>query len=190
VTVGNASAPVTVSVYLDYQCPACQAFEKTNASLLDEYVKGDNVKVEYHPISILDRFSSGTQYSTRSASAAFCVAEGAPQAFAEFNQEMFANQPQEGGTGLPDDKVASIATLAGAPESVGTCITEGRYKKLATEASDQAAKDGLKGTPWVKVQGQEVQDWSQAEMRARIDAALKAAGVQPGSSPTESATTS
>jgi protein-disulfide isomerase len=187
VTVGNANAPVTVSVYLDYQCPACKAFEDANAGLLDEYVKGENVKVEYHPVSILDRFSSGTQYSTRSASAAFCVAEGAPQAFAEFSKQMFANQPQEGGTGLPDDKIASIATLAGAPESVGTCITDGKYKKLAADATEQASKDGLQGTPWVKVQGEEVQDWGQEQMQARIDAALKAAGVQPGTAPSGSA---
>jgi protein-disulfide isomerase len=190
VVVGNASAPVTVSVYLDYQCPACRAFEEENATLLDEYVKGGNVKLDYHPVAILDRFSSGTQFSTRAASAAFCVAEGAPNAFPEFTKQMFANQPEEGGTGLPDDKIASIATLAGAPESVATCITDEKYKKLAGDATDQASKDGLQGTPWVKVQGEEVQDWSQDQMPARIDAALKAAGAEAGTSPTGSPTTS
>ena len=71
---------MTVTTYVDYMCPACNQFETENAALLDDLREKGEVKVEYVPIAILDRFSQGTRYSTRSAGAAYCVAEHDPDA--------------------------------------------------------------------------------------------------------------
>jgi protein-disulfide isomerase len=187
ILVGQSDAPVTVSVYLDYQCPACKAFEDANQTMLESLQEEGKIKIEYHPISILDRFSGGTMYSTRSAGAAMCVADQAPEAFPEFNKQMFANQPPENAQGLTNEKVATIATLAGAPESISTCIDDGTYEDYATRATEQASEAGLPGTPWVKVDGQVVEGATQpGVLQAAIQAALGDSGGQPAPSATTS----
>ena len=63
-----------VAVYSDYLCPICGVFEQTNGATLDELRQSGEIVLEYHPVSILDRKSGGTAYSTRSATAAALVA--------------------------------------------------------------------------------------------------------------------
>src|SRR5699024_12404568 len=48
-----------------------------------------------HPISILDRASQGTEYSTRAANAAYCVADEDGEAAYTFIDLLFRNQPAE-----------------------------------------------------------------------------------------------
>ena len=74
VTVGQASAPVTIDVYLDFQCPLCKAFEERAGSTIDELVAAGQAKVVYHPVAYLDRYSS-TRYASRAAQASGCAAD-------------------------------------------------------------------------------------------------------------------
>ena len=112
--LGEEDAPVTVTTYVDYMCPACNQFETENAALLDELRGKGEVKVEYVPIAILDRFSQGTRYSTRSAGAAYCVAEHDPDVMPLFTSAMYENQPEENSTGLSTEVIGQIAQVAGA----------------------------------------------------------------------------
>ena len=66
---GNPYATTVISVVEDFQCPACKNFESISGSTLQQLADAGNVAVDYRPISILDRFSNGTMYSTRAASA-------------------------------------------------------------------------------------------------------------------------
>jgi len=70
--VGNPGAPVTLDVYEDFQCPVCQQFEKTTGPTIDELVRAGTVRVVYHPVAFLNRFSS-TEYSSRASAAAGCA---------------------------------------------------------------------------------------------------------------------
>lgn len=153
IPTGESTAPVTVEVYLDYQCPVCQQFEATNADYLDGLRADGKVQVVYKPIAILDRLSGGTMYSTRAASAAGCVAEADPSVFAAWNDAMFTEQPAENGTGLPDSRLVEIATTAGAPDSVSSCITGGSYEGWVTSSTEAAATAGYSSTPTVLVSG-------------------------------------
>src|SRR5660398_99886 len=85
---------------------------------LDELRQSGEIVVEYHPVSILDRSSGGTAYSTRSATAAALVAAEAPEAFVAFHNALFTNQPAETSDTpyLTDAQLAEIARTAGVPE--------------------------------------------------------------------------
>lgn len=172
IIVGEDSAPVVVTAYTDFMCPACGQFEQENTAQLDQLREEGKIKVEYVPVSILDRFSQGTQFSTRAAGAAFCVADTDRDKYVAFSEAMFANQPQENSTGLNNDKIAELAAGAGVSEAGQTCIKNGTYNKFATAVTDQASKDGLQGTPYVLVDGKPVEDWSAANMKAIIDTAV------------------
>ncbi len=173
--VGQEEAPVTVSTYVDFQCPACKAFETENASLLNELVDKGEIKVEYVPVSILDRFSSGTKYSTRSASAAYCVAENDPDSFVPFVAALFENQPEENGTGLPDEQLAQIAELVDATNS-SECIDGNTYEGFVANVTDKASQAGLQGTPTVRIDGTFIDDLSKQGLVDQINAAKDKAG--------------
>lgn len=174
VVVGRASAPVTLSTYEDFLCPACNAFEQANASRIDEWVRAGTVKVEYHPVAILDRMSSDG-YSTRSMNAAAAVVDSAPAAFPAFHRALFANQPEEGGAGLSDDRLIELAVTAGAPrDAVTRAVREETFRAWTVRATEAASRAGLSGTPWVKVNGTVVEDPTAAALEAAVSAAAGA----------------
>ena len=119
IPVGRAAAPVTVQIYYDYMCPACGAFEAANSSELERLVADGTARVELHPIAFLDRLSSGTQYSTRSAAAVAVVADAAPDSVWAFHTALYQHQPAEGSEGLTDEQIADVASGAGVPADSG-----------------------------------------------------------------------
>ena len=162
----NEGAPV-VDVYLDYMCPICGQFEAANAASIDQMTTGGTATVVYHPVSILDDQSQGSEYSTRAASAVALVADEAPEAFSDFSAALFANQPAEGTEGLTDEQLASYAEEAGVPADVAAKIEDGtarqafgQYVFSATNAAAEDA-DGNFGTPRVLIDGEVFQNWNQ-----------------------------
>ncbi|MFI2753152.1 DsbA family protein [Cellulomonas sp. P22] len=120
----TAENGTVVDVYLDYMCPVCGQFEDGNGAQLAALRDEGDVTVVYHPISILDRLSNGTEYSTRAANAAAAVADLAPEKFVAFSDALFANQPEENTDGLSDEQIADIAKEVGVPDDVVAVFTE------------------------------------------------------------------
>jgi protein-disulfide isomerase/uncharacterized membrane protein YphA (DoxX/SURF4 family) len=155
VTVGKATAPVTLDLWEDPQCPVCAQFESQVGSQVSTWVSSGTVKVRYHVISFLDSQSS-TKYSSRAANALYAAAAVSPDAFAKLHQTLFANQPAEGSAGLPDDQLVTYAQQAGASAAAAD-ISAGTYANYVQRATEQSSKDGVTGTPTVKVNGQPVE---------------------------------
>ncbi|MBC7297789.1 MAG: thioredoxin domain-containing protein, partial [Demequina sp.] len=153
--VGEAldDSRVRVDIYLDYMCPICGIFEQTQGPTLDMLREDGTADVYYHPISILDRASQGTEYSTRSASAAALIAEESPEHFLDFTKAMFINQPAENTAGLSDARIQEIATSVGVPDDVTAKIPDHAYSSWVRSATEQASIDGMKGTPTVAING-------------------------------------
>ncbi|MDO8143900.1 MULTISPECIES: thioredoxin domain-containing protein [unclassified Isoptericola] len=167
----NEGAPV-VDEYLDYMCPVCGQFEEINAADVETMLTEGDATVVFHPVSILDRMSQGTDFSTRSASAAYWVADRAPESFFAFNEALFVNQPAENTEGLSDEEMASIAEEAGVPADVAAGIADGTARgtfgqyvySLTSEASanpDLANANGGFGTPTILVDGERFETWNQ-----------------------------
>jgi len=162
----NGADAVEVGVYLDYMCPICGQFEDINGESLDALREAGDVTVVLHPVSILDRASQGTQYSTRSASAVAYVADQAPEALNEFNALLFANQPAENTEGLTDQQLADFAEQAGASSEVAAAIADGTatetFADWAATATNLVTQDeslanpqsGGFGTPTITIDGE------------------------------------
>lgn len=154
---GNPDATTVVSVVEDFQCPACKNFESISGSTLQQLAEAGNVAVDYRPISILDRFSNGTMYSTRAAGASICVAENDRDNWMSWHTAMFEQQPSEGGTGLTDDELVAIAASAGADSpAIASCITDGSYTDWVTTQTQSVLGEGINGTPNVRVNGTDI----------------------------------
>lgn len=142
-----------LDVYFDFICPWCAHFEISQAATLDEMRAGGLVDVYYHPLAYLDGASSGTQYSTRAASAAVLVYQEAPESFLGFVQQLMENQPAEGSTGLTDEQIQSLASLAGVADLVVAKIPDHEYAAWVRSASDAASKAGVSYTPTLGFNG-------------------------------------
>lgn len=158
---------VPVVVYADFMCPICNTFEQTNGETLAQLREAGEIALEYRPVAILDRYSQGTNYSTRAATAAGLVADRAPEQFLAFHDALFANQPAENTTGLDDATIASIAREAGVPDAVAATIEDGSYlegdgsfRPWVAAASEQASRDFPEGfgTPTILVDGENLAD--------------------------------
>ncbi|WP_298129258.1 thioredoxin domain-containing protein [Micropruina sp.] len=154
VRFGQDGAPVTVTVYADFMCPFCGQFERANGEALQSAVAAGTVKLEVHPMAFLDAQSAGSKYSTRAANAFITVASSDPDAALRFNQLLFANQPAEGSSGLSDDRLAALATQAGASADVVASFKEQRFVPWVNQLTQQAFDSGVTGTPTVKINGQ------------------------------------
>jgi protein-disulfide isomerase len=173
IVVGEASAPVTLVAYEDFQCPVCNDFEKLNAAQIDAWVKAGTVKVDYRPVSILDR-ASEDNYSTRALNAVGALVNSTPSAFPAYHKALFAAQPEENGPGLTNQKLIDLAVAAGAPKDAMTAAVNGEtYKGWTVRATDQASKDGLSGTPRILVNGKEIKEWTAANLKTAVEAAAK-----------------
>lgn len=143
----ETSGVISIQIFLDYMCPVCGAFEQTNGEQIKTLVNSGAATIEIFPFSILDYASQGTQYSTRAANAAACVANYSPNQFYEFNTLMFdpTVQPAENGTGLTDDQLISVTAQAQveSADTVATCIKDQRFTGWVKDAHDRHLADGV-----------------------------------------------
>ncbi|MGV2820330.1 DsbA family protein [Brevibacterium casei] len=157
----------TVTVFIDFQCPACRAFEETNASTLNKLVEEGTIVLEYKPIAILDRFSNGNEYSTRAANLAACVVDSQPEKAGALFEALFAQQPEEGTSGRTDEELLKVASDAGVDTSkalnsdpeqtVESCVTDQSFKKYVTNSTQEALDSGVDATPWVLINGKQTE---------------------------------
>ena len=151
IAVGDG--PVTVTVYFDYLCPACAAFERANGDELERLLEAGDITVELRPIAFLDDLSAGSEYSTRSANALATVADAAPELVWSFHRALYGDQPAEGEEGHTDEQLAAIARDAGVPAEVAARFSDHRYSAWVLERTERAVADGVHATPTILVDG-------------------------------------
>lgn len=153
-----------IRVYVDYLCPVCGAFEAANAPQIKKLVESGVATLEIHPISILDRLSMGTQYSTRAANAMACVANYSPDSAFGYSASLFENQPEESTEGLTNQQLIDLAKKVKVDKqsSIASCINDTKFKNWVAASSARALAGPLPnsdiekvgGTPTVLVNGQ------------------------------------
>lgn len=165
----EAGQPVKVIAYIDFICPVCLRFENTYNEALTTLRNEGKITMEYRPLGFLDRQSS-TNYSSRAANAAACVADKAPDKYAEYVNVLFANQPAEGGAGLSDDKLKSLASDVGA--DITSCVDDKTFRPYVKYSTELASRTGITGTPTVFVDGKKWEGTTDlnADIQAAIDA--------------------
>jgi protein-disulfide isomerase len=154
ITIGTGAT--VIDEYIDLGCPACNAWFSKSSAATSDVVERGLATLNIHPISILDNQFQGTEYSTRAASATYCVADSNSDAAYAFITSLYENQPSEGTPGLTDDELAKFASDAGAPEAAD-CIANGEYKDFVTEKTTATPiQEGAGGisTPTIQVDGE------------------------------------
>jgi protein-disulfide isomerase len=154
---------VNIQIYADYLCPICGVFEETNMEYIESLLANGGTTVDIHPITILDRLSQGTKYSTRAVNAVACVANYSPDQTFAFHKSLFTKQPAENTGGLSDEELIGLAKGSGVQQAdkVATCIEDQEFKSWVNASSNRALTgpipnsdiEKIEGTPTIIVNG-------------------------------------
>ncbi|QNK80554.1 thioredoxin domain-containing protein [Nakamurella sp. PAMC28650] len=155
ITVTGGAPALTLDLYEDGICPACQQFESQYGQQIMKAVDEGKLTVRYHFMNFLNKESASHDYSTRAAAAFECVASvpagSAPKGlFLNFHTRMFSSgtQPAEGGSAdLSNADLAKIAVQLGAPQTASACITSGAFLTQAQSTADAAKVSLTAATP-------------------------------------------
>lgn len=185
--IGPADAAVTVEVWSDFQCPACDAFAKsTFIDLVKKYQPTGKVRFEDHAIWFIG--AGQNEDSLNAAAAAECAA--VDNLYWPYHDYLFANQGAEN-SGWP-----SRAMLDGIAAKVGLdatkftqCFDGGEQHATVKDTTALAAKVPVSGTPTVVINGVPYESRyvpTADQLSAEIDKALAAAAggaASPAASP-------
>ncbi|WP_028265998.1 DsbA family protein [Arthrobacter sp. MA-N2] len=149
----ESGKPVKVVAYIDFICPICKNFETTYNTQLTQLRNDGKITLEYRPIGFLDA-SSTTNYSSRAANAAACVANTSPDKYSALIDMLYARQPAEGSAGISDNDLKKLATDAGSA-NIDSCIDNKTYRPFVKVVTKEASIIGVTGTPSVFVDGQQ-----------------------------------
>lgn len=153
----KAGAPV-VELFFDYQCPACGNLERQAGKyILDAAEQGD-YQLIYRPMTFLDT-NLRNDSSVRAANAAACYAEVGD--YSAYHQAVFDNQPAQEGAGYTDDLLRNqlptkLGTSGDKLTQFQQCYDTGRFKGFAQQTNTAAARDGVTGTPTIRVNGKDL----------------------------------
>lgn len=170
-TVGEASAPVVVDEWLDYQCPACKAFHEQVGSTIDELVESGDIQITYHPLSFIN---PGSELA---ANAFGCAVDQGQTA--DYHDALMTNQGVESGDGYTNDQLIGLGSALGMGDDFATCVNDATYEGWVNnvEASALEQDPPVTGTPTVFMNGElvDLPDYSPESFTAAVEAAAEAA---------------
>ena len=138
---GPADAPIKIEEYLDYQCPACGAYNKSfEEGVIDAFAKTGKVRYEVHSMSFIG------QESVDAASAALCAAD--QNKFWEMHNTLFASQNGENQGTFTKAHLKELAAAIGMDTNAfNTCLDSDKYAQQVTQDRDEGDKRGVNQTP-------------------------------------------
>ncbi|WP_244409184.1 DsbA family protein [Stackebrandtia nassauensis] len=145
---------VKLELYEDFICPACGKFQTDNGDAIQQAVEAGQVELTFHPLNFLAGASS-TNYSLRSASAATCAADEGK--FFDYEKQLFANQPPEGGEGLSDKELIGFGEDVGLSGKFSKCVKDQKYYGWVNQVTTAASDDGIDSTPTALIDGKKVE---------------------------------
>jgi protein-disulfide isomerase len=178
---GNPDAKVTIVNYDDYQCPFCSRMHTTlTQEILPQY--GDKVKLVYkdYPLPM-------HPWAKHAANDANCLAKENPQGFWEFTDYVHANQRDISGDKDLNKSFAELDRVTmdlgqkhgGDTARLQACIKMQPDDTLKASMRE-AESMGVQATPTMFINGERLEGAVDPEdVKAVINAQLKAAGIQP-----------
>ena len=156
IPVGKDGARSTLTVWEDFRCPACQAFETTYRPTIHELTDSGRLRVEYHLVRLIDGNLGGTG-SLRAGNAAACAQDAGK--FRDFHDVLYENQPEETNDAFSDN--GRLITLAGKVGGLDTatfrtCVNGGTHDAWVNKSNTAFKTAGLTGTPTVLLNGKNI----------------------------------
>jgi protein-disulfide isomerase len=156
IPVGKDGARSTLTVWEDFRCPACQAFEMTYRPTIHELTDAGQLRVEYHLVRLIDGNLGGTG-SLRAANAAACAQDAGK--FRDYHDVLYQNQPKETDDAFADN--SKLIALAGKVHGLDTpafrtCVNDGTHDSWVDKSAAAFRSGDFSGTPTVILNGKNI----------------------------------
>jgi protein-disulfide isomerase len=176
IPVGMDSAKSTLTVWEDFRCPACQAFETAYRPTIHQLVDAGQLRVEYHLVTLIDGNLGGSG-SRRAANAAACAQDAGK--FWDYHDVLYQNQPKETQDTYADN--AKLLELAGKVDGLRTptfetCVNDGTHDGWVIKSHAAFHSGGFSSTPTVVLDGKNIyadQTMTPAKLKQMVEAANK-----------------
>ncbi|WP_369245934.1 DsbA family protein [Streptomyces sp. R41] len=176
IPVGKDGAKSTLTVWEDFRCPACQAFETVYRPTIHELVDAGQLKVEYHLVTLIDGNLGGSG-SLRAANAAACAQDAGK--FTAYHDVLYENQPKETVDAFADN--SKLIELAGKVDGLDTpafqkCVNDGTHDSWVEKSQAAFKSSGFTGTPTVLFGGKNIyadQTMTPAKLKQMVEAENK-----------------
>lgn len=176
IPVGKDSAKPTLTVWEDFRCPACQAFETAYRSTIHELVDAGRLKAQYHLVTLIDGNLGGSG-SRHAANAAACAQDAGK--FRDYHDVLYENQPKETDDAYSSD--AKLIELAGKVNGLDTatfrkCVEDGTHNSWVVKSHKAFQAGGFTGTPTVLLDGKNIyqdQTMTPAKLKQLVETANK-----------------
>ena len=166
-SVGDPNAPVTIQVWADFMCPACQQWTSAvKPQLFEDFVKTGQVRLEFRQFP-LQQHAPGAQMS---AQASLCAAD--QNMFWPYHDRLFQAASTRGQAGVEIGQLTAYAREVGMDEARFTQGMNNQEKlQPISQELTQAQQLGLNNTPSILVNGQLIANpFDYNALGAQIDA--------------------
>jgi protein-disulfide isomerase len=186
------SAPVTIDVWADFQCPFCDQFA-TNVELriITDFVASGQAKLVAHDFAFIGRGRTPDE-STDAATAARCA--GQTGKYWEYAEYLWANQGSENSGTFGKQRLDEVATAVGLNlATFDQCLNDQSVRTSVATETSQGASQGINSTPTIFVNGQKqtnVPTYEQLATMIRQAAGSATPGTLPSGSATPAASSS
>jgi protein-disulfide isomerase len=146
--MGASTAPVSLVVFSDFQCPYCKRAA--------EWVKAEAAKFDAKELRVVYRFFplSFHPWAKPAAEAAACVAAQSPANFWMFHDAVFANQAAINPGNVQEKLLEFAKSIPGVDVAGFTkCVESGRTAETVRKDQTLGASVQVRGTPTVFING-------------------------------------
>jgi protein-disulfide isomerase len=175
-TLGSPTAPVTVEIWSDFQCPGCrQLAQRAEPALIEQYVVPGVARLVYRDAAFQGaRVGGPYDESVEAAAGARCAAE--QNKFWVMHDWIFANWNGENEGAFRAERLRAIAAEAGVDIAAwDACMATGEQQQAARDETSTGVAAGVHVTPSLFINGQLYPGGlSLAEIAAAIEAAADA----------------
>ena len=149
-TFGPDNAPVKITEFADFQCPACKYYEDNlSSTLIKNYAATGKVQFTFVPDSFIGPESEA------SAEAAFCANDQSK--FWLYHDLLYANQGSENSGAFSNRRLSAFAQTIGLDvNAFNGCLNGHKYQNQVQAGVQQATDKKVDRTPTFNVNGQNV----------------------------------
>jgi protein-disulfide isomerase len=150
--LGSSTAPVTMELYADFQCPACKLFATTELPRLwSDFIQPGTLRIEARDVAFLG--TGNPNESVELAAGAACAAE--QDRYWRFHDYVFWNQGRENKGDHSPDFIAQIAGVSGADIAAWqACFTRDDIRATIRQDTSVATGKGISSTPTLVINGE------------------------------------
>lgn len=156
VTTGAGDAPVTMTVWEDFRCPACDQFENTFRDTVNSLRNQGKLKVDYRLVTLIDG-NRGGDGSKEAANAALCAEK--ENHFVGYHDVLYENQPPEDQDTFADQ--GHLIKLAGKVPALSSvdfekCVRSNEEVGRVHTMEKAFENSGYDSTPTVLLDGKKI----------------------------------